>query len=335
MTISLAGRRVLHIAPRFFGYEIALREELARRGAEVDYLPDRPFSSPMLKAMTRFKRDWTLHVTDRLYRRQLTAWGRREYDIVFVVNGQTLSRDVLAQLRREFPRARFILYMWDSIENRRCTLESLEFFDDLFSFDRRDVETYGFRFRPLFFSRGFDPSALHIAYDISFIGTMHTDRYRVVSSVDRSLGVKASRYWYLYLQAPWVYYAYKVLNPAFRDASRKEFRFQPLAKDKVQEVFRTSRAILDVEHPRQVGLTIRTLEVLGASKKLVTTNPDIVTYDFYRPENILVIDRDKAAVPLDFIKSDYVPVDPAIYARYSIQGWMDEILSVLARSGSR
>ena len=59
---SLAGKRVLFFAVRYFGYEQRIMDELRRRGAEVDYLPDRPFNTPLMTAVTRYSRPAPLTV---------------------------------------------------------------------------------------------------------------------------------------------------------------------------------------------------------------------------------------------------------------------------------
>jgi hypothetical protein len=325
---SLSGRQVLYIAPRFFDYDKDIAAELERRGARVDRLMDRPFDTPFMTAVTRFRREWMIHAADRLYRREIERYGRSSYDLVLVINGQTLSREILSELKAEFPSARFVLYMWDSIANRRSILESLDLFDSCFSFDPSAVQTHGFRLRPLFFSKGFEsPPSEDFDYHISFIGTAHTDRRAILSGVDAALGPEIRRFWYLYLQARWVLAAYRLTNPAFRSARAREFKYVPLSRNEVQDVFRRSKAILDIEHPRQSGLTIRTFEALGASKKLVTTNSGITEYDFYDPTNICVLPRTGRGIPSHFLHEPYKPMSAALYFKYSLSGWLDEILS--------
>ena len=51
---ELRGKRILFIAPAFFGYHIDIIEEMKARGAVVDWLPDRPFNSSLAKGVTRF-----------------------------------------------------------------------------------------------------------------------------------------------------------------------------------------------------------------------------------------------------------------------------------------
>ncbi|VXC80934.1 lipopolysaccharide biosynthesis protein [Pseudomonas sp. 9Ag] len=325
MKYSLENKKVLLVAPQFFGYEEEIRSEIERRGARVDFLLDRPFTSPFLKAVTRWRRQWVMASADQYYHKHTNL--EADYDYVFVINGQTLSAGVLELWRSKFGQAKFFLYMWDSFGNRKDVISNLRFFDHAFTFDRSDASSYGIHFRPLFFSKGFEALSNTLSqWDISFIGTAHTDRYAIVSKVAAELDKGIRPYWYLFLQAPWVYWLYRVINPGFTAARLKDFSFSPLSKSEVQRVFFASRAVLDIEHPRQTGLTMRTLETLGARKKLITTNANIQDYDFYSSHNICVIDRRDPTIPPSFLQTPYVDVDPVIYQRYRLEGWLDEIL---------
>ncbi len=327
----LDGKRCLLIAPRFFGYERDIRAEIERRGAIVDWLPDRPFDTPAMTALTKLKPQWVSPAADRLYERLLNQMGATHYDIILVVNGQTLSSQWLQRLRTQFPTARTVLYMWDSIENRRGAVKNLPQFDALFTFDPLNSRQFGMRLRPLFFVKGFERvPTLDFDYHLSFIGTAHTDRYAVIDRLRRHLASEVRAYWYLYLQAPWVYHAYRFAKPAMRRARPNEFQFVPLDKSKLQDVFARSRAIVDIEHPRQRGLTMRTFETMGSFKKLITTNTQVREYDFYRKENICVIDRSAPRLPAHFLESPFVPLAGEIYRRYSIEGWLDEVLQLQA-----
>ncbi|NWC95267.1 MULTISPECIES: hypothetical protein [unclassified Pseudomonas] len=329
MKYQLDGKKVLLIAPQFFGYEVEIRSELERRGAKVSFLLDRPFSSPFMKAITRLRREWVINAADRYYTQQVSSFDSNDFDYVFVVNGQTLSTGILDVWKRSFSNAIFILYMWDSFGNRRWGVDNLPFFDHVFTFDRNDAKKYALNFRPLFFSSGFEKKPLEEnTYDVSFIGTAHTDRYQVLTKVDRALGPGVHAYWYLFLQAKWVYWAYKLTNKGFRLSTLSDFKFAPLNKATVQGVFFQSKAILDIEHPQQTGLTMRTLETLGARKKLITTNISVREYDFYSDNNICIVDRNAPVIPPGFLAAAYTDVAPEVYARYRLEGWLDEILEV-------
>lgn len=326
--INLVNKKILYIAPKFFGYEKNIADEFIKAGADVDFLPDRLFDTPLMTAVTKVKREWLIPSINKAYRKKLNEFSKTHYDIIFVINGQTLSEEILSELKQQYKQATFILYIWDSIENRASIIKNLGFFDYHFSFDKNDATKFSMNFRPLFFSNGFKKSNSNALkkYDISFIGTAHSDRYHIVKSITDNLPSSTKKYWYLFLQAPWVFYYYKITNPYYRKASSDEFKYSSITKEAVQDVFFSSSSILDIEHPNQTGLTIRTLETLGSKKKLITTNKNIRDCDFYLEDNIFIIDRKNPVVSTDFMNSPYTTVCETTYEKYSIQGWLDEIL---------
>jgi hypothetical protein len=325
----LSGKRVLFVAPRFFGYERDIQDELQRQGAMVDWLPDRPFDKPAMTALTKLRPQWVLPAADRLYERLLGEFGASDYDLILVVNGQTLSRHTLRRLRAAYPSAQFVLYMWDSVANRAHVRDNLYMFDRAYTFDPHDAARYHLRLRPLFYGHGFNATqslTTSTRFQISFVGTAHTDRFAVVNRLKAGLAEGISAYWYLYLQAPWVVHYYRLTNPSMRRARYEDFNFVPLKREMLESVFAESQSILDIEHPNQRGLTMRTFETLGAGKKLVTTNANIRGYDFFSPENICVIDRAAPRVPSHFFESPFAPPSDAIRKRYSISGWLADLL---------
>ena len=216
---------------------------------------------------------------------------------MIVLNGQTVSPRLLDELRNTHPRARFTFYTWDSLANRPHSLDLAARFDRAFTFEPPPPKRTDCAFGRLFFDDHVgtvEPQP--IIYDIAFVGTAHTDRHRVIERLDAALAPDIRRFWFVFLQARWVLAAYRLTNPHFRGARAETFTFAPLLRAESQRVFETSRAILDIEHARQTGLTIRTLEVLGAGKKLVTTNAAIRDYAFYDPARIQVIDRARPEV---------------------------------------
>ena len=323
-----AIRQALLIAPRYFGYEQDIADELHRQGAQVDLLPDRPFESPFLKAATRFRPELTRSAADRFFAKRLEQLARREYQTILVVQGESISACTLSALRIAYPRARMVFYTWDSLENKPFARANLRHYDQCLSFDPVDARRHGMRARPLFFSRGFErPMPGHFEYDISFVGTIHSDRYRVVRRVADTLLPAARAHWYLYMQAPWMYSARKLLTRTVAGSRRDDFRFQSLSKSAVQQIFFDSKAVLDVEHPKQTGLTMRTIETVGSGTKLVTTNAAVREYDFYNANNICVVDRTDPRIDPSFLETPYSAVPTHIYQRYRLSQWVKDTCS--------
>ena len=326
MTTAPSNGRALLIAPRFFGYEREIREQLERDGWHVDMLPDRPFDTAALKAFTRVLPTFTAPAANRFYAKALEQLAPARYDLILVIQGECIFEPTLRMLRAAFPAARLVFYTWDSVSNKPRSKKQLPLYDECFSFDELDAASCSIHFRPLFFTRGFERTApSSFDYDVSFVGTIHSDRYRIVQRIARQLNDPSRAFWYLYLQAPWMYTARRHFTSTVDGAPRSEFRFVPLARSAVQDIFLRSRATLDIEHPDQRGLTMRTIEALGSQTKLITTNATVSAYDFYDRHNIAIVDRRKPRLPAGFLTTPFRPVPEAIHQRYRLETWVREV----------
>jgi hypothetical protein len=67
--------------------------------------------------------------------------------------------------------------------------------------------------------------------------------------------------------------------------------------------------------------------MLGASRKLISTNPLIEKADFYLPDNQIFMDRNSPVVAERFLHSEWNPEKTALLPRYSIRGWVDEVMA--------
>jgi hypothetical protein len=325
LKLVLANKRVLLIAPNFFGYEKAIIDALTQYGASVDFLPDRPFKNHVARGLSTI---WggaaSLYSRYLIYKKHLQSWRDKNFDYILIINGQTCSSEFIDELRGLFKSACFLLYIWDSVRNRPNSISIMGKFDRVFTFDPVDASEYRLRFRPLFFLDRYQEllGSRGQKYCLSFIGTMHSDRYLVSKRVFAQIPHSFEVYKYFYVQSWYVYLAKKLTRVSFQNSRISEFNFSPLSGDQIDSVFRDSLCILDIEHPRQSGLTIRSLEALGAGKKLVTTNATIVKYDFFCPDNILVINRDFPEIPDSFLRSSYKPLPFQVYEKYSVAGWL-------------
>jgi hypothetical protein len=85
------------------------------------------------------------------------------------------------------------------------------------------------------------------------------------------------------------------------------------------------QAVLDIHHPGQSGLTMRTFEVLASGKKLITTNENVRNHDFYDPTLISIIDRNNPIINLNFLELESKVISQSFFSMYSCKGWLTEI----------
>jgi len=330
---NLKNKKVLFFAPTFFGYEIAIFEKLKQMGAEVDYFDERPRNNFFTKACIRINRKLLERRIFSYYHSVFEKTRHKQYDYVFFINIEAMLPSLLNQLRRQQPEAQFILYMWDSLQNKKRTQEFLPFFNKIYSFDPTDAKILsGVKFRPLFFTDEYGELAnnsLTPKYGLCFIGTVHSDRYLLVEQIKKQVkefGLQSL--FFMFFPSPLLFYYKKMRDFRFYKAKFSEFNFSPLSQRATVQNIKDSAVILDIHHPAQTGLTMRTIEMLGANKKIITTNPLVKDYDFFHPQNILVIDREKPLIDSSFFDTKYLAIDSEIRSKYSLRGWLMEIFGV-------
>jgi len=89
-----------------------------------------------------------------------------------------------------------------------------------------------------------------------------------------------------------------------------------------------SRMVLDFLNPIHNGLSFRPFEAMIYRKKLITTNPKIKLYDFYRPENIFVWDGMNFDGMLEWMQQPYQPLPDDIVRKYSFGNWIRYMLDI-------
>lgn len=330
----MSGKKILFIGPAFFGYEREIKDELERAGNSVQWYDERPTSAPLVKALIRFRPGLMSALSDAYFDRIIAASRGVDYDVVLVIKGEALSLERLLSLRAAQPRARFIFYVWDSLKNVKNSAPKLAHFEKVLSFDRFDVvNNERVQHLPLFYIREYAALAADgaaPATDLLFLGSIHSDRYAVMQRVlaaARAAAPALRPYLHFYYQSRWVFALRKLFDRHFRRIPWNHVNWHSLDKQETLAHIARSAVLVDIHHPGQTGLTMRTIECVGARKKMITTNQDVVNYDFYRPENILVVDRAAPLVPAAFMSAPYVILPDEIYRRYSLKAWLNQIFS--------
>jgi hypothetical protein len=326
----LSGKRVLFIAPMFFGYEQLIVGELKAQGAQVDYFNDRPKNDFITKSLVRIDRRLIASAVNTYYDGIIQSTSANRYDHILIVRGEAISLERIRRLKQAQPAARLSLYLWDSMHYNPNARDILGEFDDVFSFDRVDADSNPkIEFLPLFYGREFERSAEWRgtpSYDVCFIGTLHTDRYKVLEKVIDLLEARGRKVFvYGYYPSKTLFRLRSIFDPGFRKFAAKHVRFTGMKLPEVVDRIAESRAVIDINRPKQLGLTMRTIEAVGAQRRLITTNVDIANYDIFSPHAIRVLDRHDPVIDDAFLDSELTPFDESVRQRYSVSAWVSRI----------
>lgn len=328
----MGNKRVLYIGAMFFNYHNHIMKELKNLGYEVDYYNDKPSNNSFVKGIIKLKKDLLTALINKHHEKILSETKEKKYDVIFIVNSKVFTVDTLTRLRADNKSARFIYYEWDSLKLYPDVKQLIPLFDKSYSFDSEDCETYeGLTFLPLFYNRDYEivgkDDSNEIEYDLISLCTAHPNRYKTISKLFPKLEQEGIRIFsYLYLN-PLQFLYNRVFVPEFKYAKPSEFQFKPMPENEYISALKRSNTVFDMNHSMQSGLTMRTIETLGAKKKLITTNQNVKKYDFYNENNILILDEADPEEILDFLHKKYEPISKDIYQKYSLRNWLHTILT--------
>lgn len=249
-------------------------------------------------------------------------------DNVIVIRGEYFSPNLIDWMKTMFYKAKFTMYQWDFERNLPLLKLQICYFDSVYSFDKNDSLTLGLEHKPLFFNGYHERASKTIKkYRFNFIGTDHSDRNEVLKSIMIQNNIQRNEF-YLHLYRSKKSIALNCLKKPhfFFEKDFSLYSHVPLGEIDTITAMAESDIIIDITQPEQTGLTMRTLEALGLKRKLVTTNKDVVNYDFYHPCNIYVIDRENLLIPRAFIESEYVDLSDSIYNKYHVDNWVKEFV---------
>ncbi len=267
--MKLANKRILFIAPRFYGYDKRIKQALVEKGAKVAF--EYTFiCNRFLRFTKKFSNYFFEICRDEYYQQIVNKYEDEQLDFLFVLEGLWITPAFLKKFRDNHPNTQFIYYSWDSVRYFNY-LPLRPYFDKQFTFDRNDSEQYKINYLPLFYSKEFEELSNRVGdtkFDLLFLASYHSERLRfIISFLDDNqdkLFVKVILY-----MSKYRYYLEKLKGTRIK---KTMVTFKPLSFNSYIELLSKSKAVLDYTPSLQSGLPIRIIEAIGAGKKLITNN---------------------------------------------------------------
>lgn len=324
LDLKLKDKKIALFCPAFFGYDNDIKDTLEESGAKVFLYDERVFTSTLGRGLVRlgFHRLVSPYI-DRFYSENLVNKAS-ELDYILLVNPETVPVEVLKRAKKNNPKIKIITYMWDSFNNKPYSNKYIEVSSSFFTFDPSDAKEHNVAFLPLFYVNEYENlSNKEVKYDLTFIGTAHSERFESVSNIVKHFD---NKFLFFYCPSYMVFLFKKYMKGELQGLNLSDVSFSSMSRDKVLDLIAKTNTIIDISHPSQIGLTMRTIEMLGAGKKIVTTNSQILSYDFYHPSNILYVDDKTSAEEINsFVNAPYSPIESELRKKYSINSWIERL----------
>ncbi|WP_052158135.1 hypothetical protein [Lacinutrix jangbogonensis] len=316
----MSKRKVLIISPRAFGYVKYLYNELKKHEdleVNIVYLESLGYKNNYQKTLNFFSKLFTgVNLKKNYYflESEVKAFGYQ--DEIFMIRPDFVTNGFLKTVKKQ--TAKLVAYYWDSAQRVERKKDVIRFFDKIFSFDKIDVKQYNFQFitNYIFESSTVNDTPEYLFFNISG----NDDDYRFGQLEAFGKYLKASDWSFKFIS----------FHPKLEMANRGiiDVVDEIIYVDEVIELIKKTKILVEFQRKQQIGLSFRIFESLGLQKKLITNNTDIVNYDFYNPQNILVVDADNPIVPEHFVNSPYIPIEESVLQKYRLEHWVNHVFDL-------
>lgn len=299
-------------------------------GNQVVFYDERPSNTVLVKGLIRINKKLAGRFIDKYYKSIVQQIRNKHFDKIIIFQGEATPEWFLRYLHNNYENTIKILYLWDSVSDKPHSLDYRKYYDKIFTFDPCDANEFQLGFRPLFYINNYSPideAKIEKKYRFSFVGTVRNDRYAILQKMKNDAEEKGYSYFvYYFLQSRFIYFFLKFVKREFPQSSIKEFSFKSLSHTEIKRIVNSSEVVIDIQKPDQVGLTIRTIELLCMQKKFATTNKEIVKYDFFNKNNIAILDRNEPFIDSSFIEEKFETVHSEILDSYSLEFFLAELM---------
>ncbi|WP_104383946.1 lipopolysaccharide core biosynthesis protein rfaS [Sphingobacterium sp. HMA12] len=316
-------KKLLFIAPNYYGFnEVVYSGLKSFSGYEViEINSTRPYQYKNIGEkiynffLKTFKKDNLKKIKTEQYIQQ-TIEDFGQYDLLIVNRPDLLTEEALKKAITKSKKSKVIL--WDSLKKIPQPNEYLAKFDNILSFDPDDCIHYGFTPITNFYFK--EAQNWEIKFDVALLMTYDNrinDAIKLFRYFD-SQGINAKARIFVYKKDQ-----IKEKLPENMEVIEQIIPFK-----KSCEYYFDSKAILDLSHSNQKGLSFRPFEALGLEKKLITTAENVKSLEFYNATNILYIkDIDNIDFPKKFLDEKYLKPSLQVAKRYSLKNWVESIIS--------
>ena len=232
-------------------------------------------------------------------------------DVIFMIRPDLLSPKTLNFLKTQTQS--LTAFYYDSTRRFPKKIDIINYFDTVYSYDKLDVETYNLEFLTNYiFDERENVNFEQLFFNISTFDYRYQSMEELANYIDEKKWSKEI-----------LIYGSNGLK-----SDSLTLIHEQISVDVVADKINRSKIIIEIQRKEQIGLSFRVFEALGQRKKLITTNTDIVNYDFYHPQNILVIDEAAINIPEDFVNSPYIPISDKVLDKYRLRNWTKKLFDL-------
>ena len=306
----------------FFDHNIIL--ELKKRNIDAIHIDASKFKYKYKSVFERiqinlnnkeFKKNKKQEAFEEYLLNQITKIGHQ--DIILFIRPDKVSRTTHLKIKKQTNK--YITYIYDSCVSFPIDNLLHDVFDKIFSFDVIDCDKYNFTFISNYIYLDKKELENNQSNNNIFIVISIDERFQFLNRLAN------------YLSEQNIAFKFIAVGKKLPKKSNEKIIFsrKVILPNELQEDLEKSKIFLDLIRKDHHGLSFRIFEALAMQRKIITTNSTIKTYDFYNPNNILVLDENSEInINLDFINTPYEKLNEAVYYKYTIENWVNTVFEI-------
>ncbi|MEG2342457.1 MAG: hypothetical protein RSB95_05020 [Bacilli bacterium] len=319
-------KNILVLIPNFHGYENDIANSIKYEGYNVKNFSctiKLTFLDRLIKKITS---KFVQRKFDNYFNKFICSHKHEKFDyVVLFFGGHYINEYHIDIMRKTFEDAFFIFYAWDSVELFPNIKKFYKMFDRYYSFDDYDCKKYGFKFLPLFYIEKNENT--DIKYDVSTVMTFSYLKAKNYFNILSALPSNLNMFLFLRYEHRSTYIWNKLVHKdLLKNFKMSDFSFKGISTKESNNIYNSSKAVIECLLDGQHGLSIRAFETLSKNRKLITTNANIKNYPFYTPNNIFVCEKENEIIPISFFEDPF-DLNYKISEEYSISNFLKKLLN--------
>lgn len=240
----------------------------------------------------------------------LGSWYKRmnDYDLI-IIDANVINSTLPQWLRKNKYKGRIIYWYWNPVISCVNPKKIRRDLCELWSFDPIDCAKYDMNFNSqYYFSTIQLKKEYNMEYDVFFIGR-EKGRLAYLTELEEIMKTKGlNTYFHIVNET-------KIKN--------QQYLYKPLLPyEIVLDYIGHSKVVLDIVQDGQSGQTLRSMEALFFSKKLITNNRSIIDCNFYSKDNVFVLDVDDISKIKEFVDAPFKKIEDSIIKKYEFNEWI-------------
>jgi glycosyltransferase involved in cell wall biosynthesis len=316
----------------FWGYDAHIVETLSAKGIDAHHIKmgsvtHSNFSERATNAVSKIFLNKNLKAEKRQKFVLASLENLGHQDQILVLNPDTFDLSTLQEIRRYSDR--LITYLYDSLDRFAVEKEKLSLFDKIFSFDIADSKKNDFEkltnyiYLPHLCCNKQNPQM-----DLFYVTSYDNKRVSLIKLLAKRLIELELKFQIMVIGKKGWKHQLKNMFFTIPEQLHIIFSIKKIDHEKLPEYYKNSKALLDLTRENQHGLSFRVFEAMALEKKIITDNEYIKNYDFYNPNNILVLNATCSNLDKCFFELPYEKIPEEVYYKYTLDNWVNVVFKL-------